>query len=169
MVTPESPREAPPEATPPSIRIEAVEIGVILPLRTEVLRDGQPPESAQFAGDDAPTTIHLAALDEHHRVAGCLSLMENVMPGEAEWTHQLRGMAVAQSHRGRGAGGLLLNRLKQLTPNLNVWCNARVPAQRFYERHGWIAASAEFDIPHHGPHVRMTRRGLSAPPHPSLR
>ena len=141
-------------------RIEAVSLEVILPLRTEVLRDGQPPESAQFGGDYAPTTLHLAANTEdkgYHAVVGFFALMHRPIPEDPTWTHQLRGMAVAEPWRSRGVGALLLAELQQRTPEFRVWCNARVPAQRFYERHGWRAVSNRFDIPHHGPHVRMVR------------
>ncbi|MEM6854601.1 MAG: GNAT family N-acetyltransferase [Planctomycetota bacterium] len=138
-------------------RIEAVSLEVILPLRTEVLRDGQPPESAQFEGDHAPTTLHLAAYHENDPIIGCVSLMHRPMPADPTRTHQLRGMAVAEPWRSRGVGALLLAELQQRTPEFRVWCNARVPAQRFYERHGWRVVSEVFVIPHHGPHVRMVR------------
>ncbi|MEM9417859.1 MAG: GNAT family N-acetyltransferase [Planctomycetota bacterium] len=142
------------------MRIEAVPIETILPLRTEVLRDGQPPESAQFPGDHDPATLHLAAIgtvDKPNVVVGCLSLMPNPMPEDPAWTHQLRGMAVVEELRGSGVGGQLLVELGRRTPGYRVWCNARVPAQRFYGRHGWSVVSEAFEVPHHGPHVRMCR------------
>lgn len=143
--------------TPPSLRIEAVELGIILPLRTDVLRDGQPAASALFPGEDASDTIHLAARDPQDAVVGCVTVIRHGMPEDAAWTHQLRGMAVAENRRGRGIGGQLLNAMARLTPHEKLWCNARVPAQCFYERHGWVAASPVFVVPHHGPHLRMTR------------
>ena len=35
--------------------------------------------------------------------------------------------------------------------------NARTPAVRFYERHGFAVVSEEWDEPDIGPHVRMER------------
>ncbi|MEM1108914.1 MAG: GNAT family N-acetyltransferase [Planctomycetota bacterium] len=147
-----------------TLRIEPATIAVILPLRTEVLRDGQPAESAQFLGDDDPTTLHLAAISDAKgcdAVVGCVTLMAMPMPEDPTWTHQLRGMAVADGFRNQGIGGRLLTALRDHAPDLKIWCNARVPAQRFYERHGWTAVGKPFEIKHHGPHIRMTRR-LSA-------
>ncbi|MEL7087623.1 MAG: hypothetical protein AAGL98_04155 [Planctomycetota bacterium] len=43
------------------IRVEAAELGVIMPLRAEVLRDGQPAEDARFDGDHDAETLRLAA------------------------------------------------------------------------------------------------------------
>jgi len=38
-----------------------------------------------------------------------------------------------------------------------VWCNARVPARRFYERAGFTVHGDEWDEPGIGPHVAMAR------------
>ena len=36
-----------------------------------------------------------------------------------------------------------------------IWCNARVPAKRLYERGGFVCVSAVFELPRIGPHVVM--------------
>ncbi|MCW2985645.1 MAG: acetyltransferase, family, partial [Conexibacter sp.] len=36
-----------------------------------------------------------------------------------------------------------------------VWCNARTPARGFYERAGFVAEGAEFELPQIGPHFLM--------------
>ena len=51
--------------------------------------------------------------------------------------------AVVAHVAGRG-GGLL-------------WANARIPAQRFYEREGWVTRGEPWDDPVIGPHVVMLR------------
>lgn len=145
------------------IHIGEAELEVILPLRAEVLRDGQPREDADFESDGDANTLHLVALEENgdgYDVVGCVSLMVNSMSEDPAWTHQLRGMAVAESHRSQGVGEALLQELDRRTPKQQLWCNARVPAQRFYERHGWTAVSEPFDVPHHGPHVGMRRTDI---------
>jgi predicted GNAT family N-acyltransferase len=39
-----------------------------------------------------------------------------------------------------------------------LWCNARTPAVRFYQKQGWTPVGEEFDVPLAGPHVRMFKR-----------
>jgi GNAT superfamily N-acetyltransferase len=145
-----------PEAIRPSIRHVAVDI--ILPLRHAVLRADLPASTACFAGDDAGSTIHLAALSDGRPVA-CASYME--VPLEGEKAYQLRGMATDPAWRGRGLGRRLLAHAELLlreNPIRLRWCNARTTAIGFYEKMGWTVVSDEFDIPTAGPHRRMSTR-----------
>ena len=69
-------------------------------------------------------------------------------------------MAVAPESRGHGVGLALLERVRDFTVRSGgglLWCNARVPAQRFYEKHGWRTMSEILDIPTAGPHVKMIK------------
>jgi hypothetical protein len=38
-----------------------------------------------------------------------------------------------------------------------VWCRARVPARRFYERAGFSTHGDQWEDPDHGPHIAMWR------------
>lgn len=80
--------------------------------------------------------------------------------GELAW--RLRGMCTDTSYQSRGFGGKLLACAERaITKDSNLrlfWCNARVPALEFYQRHGWKVDSEEFDIPTAGPHRRMVKR-----------
>ena len=142
------------------IRVEPVDIDTIFACRAEVLRSGRPVSEVGFDGDTDPATLHLAAIDDGE-VAGCLTVMAIPMPGDADYTHQLRGMAVRPAWRGQGVGAKLLAALSTARPGVRLWCNARQSAIGFYESQGWTQRGAFFDIPHHGPHVRMV-----APPAP---
>lgn len=140
-----------------------VSVDVILDLRHRILRAGLPKESAQFPGDGVPSTWHLAlfhSLGKDSPPATCASFMLNSYRDEAAW--QLRGMATDQPYQGKGFGGELIRCAEVLiSADSNVrlfWCNARVPAIRFYEKHGWRVDSDEFDIPTAGPHRRMVKR-----------
>jgi GNAT superfamily N-acetyltransferase len=130
----------------------------IIALRHAVLRAGLPREAADFEGDGAPATRHFGAFDGVEAV-GCVSLMRVDRDGHA--AYQLRGMATRADVRSRGLGRLLLDfaerALVRETGVRSLWCNARLPAVRFYERHGWRVASEPFDIPTAGPHCVMTR------------
>lgn len=135
--------------------IHRVNVSEILDLRHAVLRFGRPIDSAHFTGDDDPETWHVAAFDGG-RVIGCVTLLPSALDGAPAW--QLRGMAVSPEAQGRGIGGLLLDHIEtHLPPPAKLWCNARGPAVRFYEKHGWSAFGAPFDVPDVGPHQRMSR------------
>lgn len=140
-----------------------VSIDVIFDLRYRVLRAGLPRESAQFPGDDVTNTWHVALFgspEEDALPVSCASFMLNIYKEKPAW--QLRGMATDYPHQGKGFGGELLRyALSFVTLGSNVrifWCNARVPAIPFYERHGWKVDSKEFDIPTAGPHRKMVKK-----------
>jgi GNAT superfamily N-acetyltransferase len=150
----------------PKIEIRRVGVETILDLRHRILRAGLPPESARFDGDEAATTLHWAAfaLDfsgrAEEKAVGCLSLMLNSLDGEPAW--QLRGMAVEAARQGLGLGRALMVRAEEAAAREGaagwLWCNARVPAIGFYQKHGWTTISEVFAIPTAGPHVRMSKK-----------
>src|SRR5690349_4064878 len=125
-----------------NIIICRVSVDVILDLRHRLLRAGLPKESAQFPGDEIPSTWHLAVFNLGANDAppiSCASFMLNTYKDETAW--QLRGMATEIGYQGKGFGGELLRCGETLiTVDSNVrlfWCNARVPAIPFYQKHGW--------------------------------
>ena len=54
----------------------------LLDLRHRILRQGLPPESAIFEGDDEPTAIHLGAFDGAGKLVGCVTLFRREWKGE---------------------------------------------------------------------------------------
>lgn len=143
----------------PVVDVTQVGVEAVRPLRLAVLRAGLPPESAVWPGDDLPTSAHLAAYD-----GGALVGVATVLPSpyagtERAW--QLRGMAVDPAVRGRGVGAALLARAVELVAGSGtplLWCNARVSAQGFYERHGFTVDSDVFVLPPLAvAHRRMSR------------
>jgi GNAT superfamily N-acetyltransferase len=71
---------------------------------------------------------------------------------------RVRGMATRPDARGRGAGSAVLHALVQHAIEhgaTRVWCNARTPALKLYQRAGFVVASDEFEPPYVGPHSRM--------------
>ncbi len=128
-------------------------------IRWPVLRAGLPRESAIFDGDDASEARHFGAFRDENLV-GVTSIFPRPFPDHPERknTWQLRGMAVVPEVQSQGAGEALL-KAAQIDARQNgaecLWANARVPAARFYEKHGWTIIGSEFDIPTAGPHVRM--------------
>ena len=71
-------------------------------------------------------------------------------------------MATAADFRNNGLGREILTFIESdilaSHPVHLLWCNARVPAARFYQRLGWQVVSDEFEIPTAGPHLRMVKR-----------
>jgi GNAT superfamily N-acetyltransferase len=145
-------------------RVRPATLNEIVDLRYDVLRAGLPREAAIFEGDSDPTSRHYGAFVEGDetgfRNIGCATLHLNRWLDEPAW--QLRGMATAPDFRNAGVGSELLSYVEAdllaTHPVHLLWCNARVPAIRFYQRMGWQTVSEEFEIPTAGPHVRMVRR-----------
>jgi predicted GNAT family N-acyltransferase len=142
-----------------------VSIDLIINLRHRLLRAGMPFETAQFPGDDDTSTQHIGVFypwlpDENAPLVSCASFMLNTYKEEPAW--QLRGMCTDTRHQGHGFGGKLLNcaetAIVESSKVCLFWCNARVPAIPFYERHGWVVDSEVFDIPTAGPHRKMFKR-----------
>ena len=152
------------------LRTERVDVDVILPLRTRVLRPAQAErgELARWDGDLLESTVHYAGFGEGGEVLGCASYLETPMPEflreegmEADaLALRLRGMAIASSCRNQGLGAWFLSdMLADLaitrSPTRIVWCNARQAARSFYERAGFQVSGDPFDLPDIGPHYRM--------------
>ena len=141
-----------------SIDVREASLAEIFDLRHRVLRPGFSARDAQYDEDQSTTTRHIGAFASG-RVVACATILLNSWDGESAW--QLRGMGVEESHRSTGVGSRVLEVVELVAashgPRL-LWCNARLPAVRFYERAGWRVMSREFDVPTVGPHVRMMRR-----------
>jgi len=134
-------------------------------VRHPVLRPGLPPESAILEHDDDPGTRHFGAYDRARLVGVATFFAEPcpLRPGLTAW--RLRGMATLDDMQGRGAGRALVAegiRVATADGAALIWCNARVSARGFYEKVGFVAISAAFELPVAGMHHVMTR-DLSEP------
>jgi GNAT superfamily N-acetyltransferase len=125
-------------------------------LRREVLRSGRP---GVLPGDDQPA-FHVGGYDGDELVGTGNVRREPApwAPDEPAW--RLRGMATAPARRGQGVGRLVLDALVAHCQGQGggvLWCNARTPAQRFYERAGLQTRGERWEDPEIGPHVVMWR------------
>lgn len=133
------------------------------PLRLDVLRPGQPPESAVYPGDDDPQTVHFVAEaggEAEGQTVGIASLYAEARAGGPSPGWRLRGMATARHARGTGAGGALVQACVDHVADRGggeLWCNARVSASGFYLRHGFDVVGERFEIEGIGPHEVMRR------------
>jgi predicted GNAT family N-acyltransferase len=144
------------------IEIRQVTAEEVRPIRRRVLRAGLPGANVEFDGDDAPDTLHVGAFLDGVLVAVATVVrrpQHDDFAAPRAW--QVRGMATDPEARGRGIGGELLDRcvvhVERSRGDL-IWCNARIRAIPFYERHGFVRVGATFDVPDLGPHLRMRRR-----------
>ena len=147
------------------ITVERVAPAVSYDLRRRVLRPGRPLDAARLAVDGDPRTATFAARTADGRVVGTAVVYPEPCPWRpdaAAW--RLRGMATERERRDRGIGARVLRAaLTHVAAEGGrlVWCNARVPARRFYERAGFAVHGEPWDDPEIGPHVAMA---LSLPP-----
>jgi len=145
--------------------IRRVTVDEILPLRSEVLRGGGPLERALLPGDSEGLGVHWGTWLAGRLVA-CVSLYD-VTSDDGVPSTQLRGMATAPELRSQGFGGALLNvALKDWEERPDavrpLWCNARIRAVPFYERHGFVGEGEPFVFPGVGEHLRMNYVGSHA-------
>lgn len=159
-----------PVSTRPHLVIRAVDAAVVRPLRSAVLRPGQPPEALVYEHDDHPLTLHAAAY-LRGRIVSIATVHPQTPPEdlrglipEAAYAQgasfRLRGMATREEVRGEGAGRAVLERCfehARQTGASFLWCNARTPAVAFYERMGMARVGETFDLQGIGPHCVMWR------------
>lgn len=131
------------------------------PLRSEVLRPGQPPADLVYPGDDVG--FHAGAYVDGGLV-GIATVYPEPMPLDPEAgldpqnAFRLRGMATRAGLQGRGIGRAVLGRCIEHVREADadvLWCNARVGALGFYERLGFRTLGDEFDIAGIGAHYVM--------------
>jgi GNAT superfamily N-acetyltransferase len=142
------------------IELRPADLGAVREMRHLLLRPHQRPDELVYEGDDAPDALHIGAF-ENDRLVGIASITREQPPGAGElgaW--RLRGMATLPEVRGHGIGGELLEACVAHARSHGgslVWCNGRVPARAFYERHGFEVVRGPFEIPETGPHYELQR------------
>ncbi len=132
--------------------VRLVEAEQTRPLRQRVLRPGGP------TIQDDPAAVHFAAVDADVVVATGVLLAEPPPFAYAGAAWQLRGMATDPGRRGQGLGSAVLTAVilhVQTAGGGLLWCNARTPAQPFYERAGLHSWGQGWDDPAIGPHIVM--------------
>ncbi len=145
--------------------IRAISAAETRPMRSLLLRPGQPPENLVYPGDEHPDAFHPGAFDGE-RLVGIATIYPEAPPeayrdqlpvGDA---FRLRGMATLPEVRGKGHGRDLLDacfdHIRSHNANL-LWCNARVIALDFYQRMGLQTIGSEFEIEGIGLHYVMWR------------
>ena len=132
----------------------------VRPLRHSILRPGKPYSSTLFSGDLDPHVYHFSYKKLGQDLGVVTYHPKNLLNEFSENIFQLRGMAVAENHQGKGIGQLMLEfSIGFLMSNFHlkyVWCNSRNNALKFYKKNGFSIEGKEFQIPEVGPHHLMT-------------
>jgi len=132
--------------------IQVVAPAELVSLRRAVLRDGRPDLPASHPSDDQPSTLHLGMITPEGALAGCVSVLEDPLPGFASLHLVL--MAVDPDLRRRGVGRALVGAVQGSAGEAgrNVWAAARMTALEFYRALGFTVMGDVFtggmDLPH---------------------
>ena len=118
------------------------------------------PLTHEFSGDEDADTIHLGTFKDDQLIA-VASFMKSSHENFDGLQYQLRGMATLSTHRGLGAGKLIVieiqRRLKKLAIEY-LWCKARIVALDFYKKQGFEIFGDPFEIAHIGVHYIMFKK-----------
>ena len=138
---------------------ELLTIGVIeaRPLRRALLAPvGQAAD--EFHGDDDSDALHVGGFRGDHLV-GVASLVRERLPASADdraW--RVLGLAIDHGHRGRGLGGMLLERCLDhagASQARLVWGTVPAAAAGFFRRFGFRPHGQPFETPEGGPQYLM--------------
>ena len=127
-------------------------------MRQRILRAHQTLAEMEYPGDRDVETVHFGAFDGD-RLVGIASIYREAWkddPQPGDW--RLRGMAVDEALRGRGAGAKLLEACGRHMADRGgrrLWCYARTPACGFSEKFGLGTRGPIWDEGGIGPHVVM--------------
>ena len=134
-----------------------------------VLRPGD--RRSRAGADDHPDTAAFAARDARPARS---SAPRSSTPAACPWRARPAGRLAPAGHGDRGRACAARASVPGSWPRRSttspaeggelVWCNARTPARRFYERAGFVAHGDEWDEPEIGPHVAMSRGSCARRP-----
>lgn len=140
-------------------KVEMIPADKTIDLRMRVLRPLHPREAYEYAEDSLPTTFHVGVL-LNNQVVSNGTFMQQAQPQlpDAQQPYRLRGMATDPALQGHGLGRRIIEaaeiELIQRGCDL-LWFNARVSAEGFYKKLGYIAIEYVFNIDTVGPHKIM--------------
>lgn len=142
------------------LKIREISAKETTPIRSVVLRPGQPLSACIYPHDEDEDTFHMGAYVNDEQACIASFYKEKHPDIEADIQYRFRGMATLEKFRRKGIASALLKkafeRIKKDGAEM-VWCNARLNALDLYLNLGMEIASEEFDIPGIGPHYLMKK------------
>lgn len=150
-----------------NLSVEIVDPSRTYDLRHQVLRPDRP--FAETVDDDAfasAITFGLTEDGDPRILATATVYPEEPPPSYAPlvllsksylpW--RLRAVATDAQRRSEGLGRIMLNAIVDYiteTESALLWCNARINAQAFYAREGFLTYGTVFEVEHIGRHIVM--------------
>ena len=141
--------------------VQQVDVDKIRPLRSLVLRPGQPLESTDYHRDNEATTLHYAVMKDG--IALCIATFypEPIQEVNSHRAYRLRGMATHPDFRRIGLASNLMH--KAITELRNkgcdlLWCKARLVAVEFYASLGFDKIGHMYEIDGIGSHFTMYKK-----------
>lgn len=138
--------------------IQQVNVEIIRPLRSIVLRPGQPIESTDYERDNELQTLHYANIVNQKVCSIATFYPEPMLESEVLVAYRLRGMATHPNYRRHGlARAIMLQAMadiQKLGCDL-LWCKARLVAIDFYKSLGFTKVGSIYEIEGIGPHYNM--------------
>ncbi|EJT8159543.1 GNAT family N-acetyltransferase [Listeria monocytogenes] len=129
-------------------------------IRHQVLRPEQPEENAIYPNDDMEGAFHLGAFEKDVLlgIASFYPEKSTVIMNPSQY--RIRGVATERRMRLKGLGTALLAdgeaEIWKRGADI-IWCNARIVAVGFYEKHGYRKVGKSFVIPGIGEHYLMKK------------
>lgn len=163
---------SPPGGAAPPVTLELVSCDQTRELRRAVLRPHQSLEELACSDElelGSGSGLHFAAREKATgQILSCATVLPEKPSGHAlglaqareEQCFRLRGVATAQQWRSIGLGGLVMGAVLTHIEHCGggiLWCNARIGAQAFYERHRFSTYGSYFPEPDLPLHVVMWR------------
>ena len=138
--------------------IKRVDVEIMRPLRSLVLRPGQPIESTDYNRDKEFQTLHYANIVNHKVCSIATFYPEPMLEVEALVAYRLRGMATHPNNRRQGLARAMMIQamadIQKLGCDL-LWCKARLVAIDFYESIGFTKVGSIYEIEGIGSHYNM--------------
>ncbi len=140
------------------MNIQLVDVEKIRPLRSLVLRPGQPLDSTNYERDNETLTLHYANIINKEVFSIATFYPEPMVEVKALNAYRLRGMATHPNYVRKGLARTLMLKAIQDIKNLGgdlIWCKARLVAIDFYISLEFLKIGPIYEIEGIGPHYTM--------------
>ena len=146
-----------------NIEIQEISAAQTYQMRHSVLRQNQPLSECHYPHDVDESTHHFGAFENNELIAICSVYQQGhelIANNDNCW--RIRGMATLEAYRKQGIASQLLQysigSINNISSDSVFWCNARISATSFYERHGFHKTGEQFEIEGIGPHFIMVNK-----------